>query len=235
MSCYRQACIDHHKHLEIFDNVKNIVKPDTLPTSSSWKGQHALIYLTNCLCRKRYRKLTVFNADKDHPDAISKINDRLASANRKRFLFLTTQHINSPINHLKYKECNPKRDNYPFPIPIHSTKVIDKKNPKNAHFAIVSNSRSTNPRHKPPSSTFHDNLSFSHSKMTEDTTATILTDTAAAPTPFSGNLHTNSTLISQLKLLLNLFEEVSSTSDDYETADSSSDSKQNMHFLHFFY
>ncbi|CAB4419293.1 unnamed protein product [Rhizophagus irregularis] len=209
MSLHQRACIDHHKQLEIFTNVKNTSKPAILPPSSSLKGQHATHlfnkssmkttkrvfslqqgtkykvhyahYNRNVIENSRIRnmyyshrfalrhtihspsssKLTkqeirferncrrTFNHDKNHPAMLGEINDQLACASRSRFLFLTTQDIYSPINHLQYKECNPKREDYSFPIPIHSTKIL-RGNPKssdNAYYAMTSSSRSTNPRH----------------------------------------------------------------------------------------
>uniref|UniRef100_U9UM09 DUF8211 domain-containing protein n=2 Tax=Rhizophagus irregularis TaxID=588596 RepID=U9UM09_RHIID len=74
-------------------------------------------------CRK------TFNQNKSHVAEASEINDRLAAATRQRFLFFHPQHINLPITHLKYKECNPRRENYSFPIPIHSTKNIQLDDP----------------------------------------------------------------------------------------------------------
>ncbi|PKC09798.1 hypothetical protein RhiirA5_498959 [Rhizophagus irregularis] len=110
--CKLIECTDtrtmYYKHLSRFRI--------TTPTkSTSFSKQHERFERN---CRR------TFNKDKSHIAEASEINDRLATANRQRFLFFHPQNINSPITHLKYKECNPRKENYSFPIPIHSTKNI---------------------------------------------------------------------------------------------------------------
>lgn len=184
MSYYRRACIDYHSgtFLNLFTNVKNITKLDSLPTSTTSKGRHASHFFNKSsiktkkhvfskwqgtsynvkyvhyghklientdICEMYFKWLSnlrhntlikstsfskqherferhcrnTFNHDKSHLANADQVNDRLAAANQKKFLFFYLQHINSPIKHLKYKENNPRRENYSFPISIHSTKI----------------------------------------------------------------------------------------------------------------
>ncbi|CAB4477221.1 unnamed protein product [Rhizophagus irregularis] len=127
-------------------------------TSTTFTKQHVRF---NRNCQK------IFNQDKSHHAKSYEINDRLACANRQKFLFFFPQNINSPIKYLNYKECNSQRINYLFPIPINSSKVIRNNGPStsNALAFTSSHPNSTSKEKmtiKPAPSTYYDSNSFDH-------------------------------------------------------------------------
>ncbi|GBC49775.2 hypothetical protein GLOIN_2v1805467 [Rhizophagus irregularis DAOM 181602=DAOM 197198] len=135
MSQNRRACVSHHKNLDIFHNIKkhtpvpinNIINNKRFHATlihKQWQHHvkkhiysnrlgisYDVSYLTN-----GHKALSTYNERRIRVDSL---DEKLYRARQHRFLFLPSQHINKPIQHLKYHKRPTLRDEaqYNFPIP----------------------------------------------------------------------------------------------------------------------
>ncbi|EXX62632.1 hypothetical protein RirG_159940 [Rhizophagus irregularis DAOM 197198w] len=156
MSHNRRACVSHHKNLDIFHNIKKHTPISNNNTINNKRFHATLIhnqwqrrikkhiysnrlgisydvsYLAN---RHKYpstyddRRISVFynrgNNQKTHR-RVNTLDEKLHRARQHRFLFLPSQYINKPIQHLKHHKRLVLRDeeHYNFPIPPASLRPL---------------------------------------------------------------------------------------------------------------